>query len=706
MSYWAGCTHSWVQMGPVESLALVGLLGGALGLFLLRSREHVGTTVAPTVQPRTLPKCAPGYLPVLNAQELFQEINAEPFLTRIEQALGLAPENHSVDVTPILNAVAEFVQLLPASESHHHAHPGGLLTHLLEVAAGALYRAEESKLPVGRPTEEQLLHAPRWRFAVLAAALLHDIGKPISDVDVTILSAQGEPAPWDGLGGRMGAFGHCYRVSFPLKHEYSAHKRLPVILLTSIVPPSTMRWLSGDPGLLPSLIAYLSGETDGGAIGKLVKAADQKSVADNLLAGSRTRFGTARQVPMIERLMDALRRMLAEGSITLNREGAAGFCDGQEMWFVAGTIADKTREYLNHSEIREAGAAGIPTDNSRLFDTWLDYGAVVANGAGAIWRATVTVERAGSPWTQHFTMLRFPLSILFPEGTYPTPLNGRIDTVSLEDVPQTPGPGLLNRSSEAEASAPLDTSQTISQDASLDDTLVPCPVSFDLESTSNSTIGAETKAEPEIQLLAMIREHQMYTGPGAARETDDYLDDDDSASSLPVAPLGTSIGLTIPTAPVSPAAPLPPVKSVLGTVKQPTDDIERFVAWIQAGIGNGTIKYNWASAFVHFVDAGMLLITPRVFREYLDQSGQPVDPTGKQVKQLQRSLQKSGYALKNPPSTYLHYYRIKNATNPAKDMVVGYLIPKPDQFFNPVPDTNPLLEPSRPAEPPDQQLKV
>jgi predicted hotdog family 3-hydroxylacyl-ACP dehydratase len=65
--------------------------------------------------------------------------------------------------------------------------------------------------------------------------------------------------------------------------------------------------------LLSQLTAFLSGEDKSNAIAWIVTQADRESVRLNLLTGPRTRFTTARAVPLIERLMEALRRMLAEG---------------------------------------------------------------------------------------------------------------------------------------------------------------------------------------------------------------------------------------------------------------------------------------------------------------------------------------------------------------------------------------------------------
>lgn len=40
------------------------------------------------------------------------------------------------------------------------------------------------------------------------------------------------------------------------------------------------------------------------------------------------------------------------------------------------------------------------------------------------------------------------------------------------------------------------------------------------------------------------------------------------------------------------------------------------MAWLKEGLGDGTLPANRAGALVHFVDEGMLLVSPRIFREF------------------------------------------------------------------------------------------
>lgn len=699
-------------MTGLDVLLAAGFGVSMLGIGYLAIKREPDTN-APRETPlehggKAVSACPPGFLPAMNAEGLFRAVGAQPLLTRIHQSLGFAPENEIRDVMPLLKHVAEFVQLLPASESHHHANPGGLLTHVLEVAAVALLRCEEAKLPLGRPTEEQLKHAARWRYAVFVAALLHDIGKPIADVEVTVLTDKGATKAWNGLGGSIGDFGRAYLVGFPMRKDYLAHQRLPVMLLKSMVPASTMKWLSDDTELVPALIAYLSGASDGGIIGRLVKDADQKSVADNLLKGCRTRFMSSRHVPLIERSMDAIRRMLADGGeLPLNREGAIGYCDGADLWFVAGALADKVRTYLDRNEIREEGAAGIPTDNSRLFDVWLDFGAVVPNAGNAIWRARVTLDRTDGPaWRQVFTLLRFPLDKLFPSRDhYPAILTGSIEIVV---HPAVAAGSSVSASSLPEAEP---VARVLEGGAVLPE---PAP-----NPGADLTMAAEAVPEAgELGAVEVDFDLPSPAEPGTpvpilapttdANSADEFLDPADCALSAlaPAEPrptAGPARVARVLTAPVAPAGPQLPKDSVAGAAPAPDPAVDAFMAWIQRGVADGSVPYNRNTASVHFVREGLFLLTPKVFREYLglDNAGDRVaaDPNGAAVKRLQKLLQRSGYVVKNQPNSYLHPYRVTNAKNVTREIVTGYLAPHPEVFFNPVPAPNEVLERTNPQSP-------
>lgn len=96
-----------------------------------------------------------------------------------------------------LERYAELVQQFPASENHHHAYPGGMLDHGLEIVAYALKLRQSYLLPAGVTPEAQAAQAEAWTAGTAYAALLHDIGKIA--VDLHVEHADGSVwHPWHG----------------------------------------------------------------------------------------------------------------------------------------------------------------------------------------------------------------------------------------------------------------------------------------------------------------------------------------------------------------------------------------------------------------------------------------------------------------------------------------------------------------------------
>ena len=198
-----------------------GLLAAAFALgMMLVHRVQRASRHRTRSSPATQASVRPGWerpasqLAVHDAPTLARITCTEALLRSIEQRSRFSQAMYERDAQPLLQAFAEFVQLLPASESHHHAQPGGLWIHSLEVVDAALTYRAGIELPPGASTEVRKRLEHRWTFAVLAAALLHDVGKLVSDLVVTLFAQDPRAGtPWIPLAGPMRGATRCVSPS-------------------------------------------------------------------------------------------------------------------------------------------------------------------------------------------------------------------------------------------------------------------------------------------------------------------------------------------------------------------------------------------------------------------------------------------------------------------------------------------------------------
>ncbi|HHD2468746.1 TPA: MobH family relaxase [Klebsiella pneumoniae] len=161
-------------------------------------------------------------------------------LQEINMYIGLPNSDLSEDAYTFTNLVIKplmeytrWIHLLPASENHHHAGTGGLLTHSLETAFLALKFAYSTELlPIGLQDEEQI-RKRRYLYAAFICGLLHDAGK-IFDVDV-ISSTPGVKSTWRPLSSSLMDWAKSNRIfSYEViwrKRQANEHSvRAPVFL--------------------------------------------------------------------------------------------------------------------------------------------------------------------------------------------------------------------------------------------------------------------------------------------------------------------------------------------------------------------------------------------------------------------------------------------------------------------------------------------
>ena len=331
---------------------------------------------------------------------------------------------------------ATIMQQLPASQAHHHAGPGGLLIHTTEVIRHSMRIVKNYQLPKGVGPEERTKREHRWRYGVFIAALLHDVGKTLAMCQITLHFKNGDQKPWSPYLGPMAKDTDYYSIHFSQSKFYKLQQQLSVTLV-DLIPAIARDWLLQDMLLMNEIVAYLNGDPyECGVIGEIVRQADMESTSLNLrLGGHSLRFPGATQLPMIDRLMTALRHLLNNGTLKINQKGSTGWSKDGKIYLVCRTVAEAVKQYL-----ADHGAKDIPQDLTRLYDTWQEHAFAIGNPetGGSIWKVAVK----GADYQHNLTVLVFETDRLFKVGHSPNDFDGDIEILgqNSKHTKTTPNP--------------------------------------------------------------------------------------------------------------------------------------------------------------------------------------------------------------------------------------------------------------------------
>ncbi len=570
------------------------------------------------------PESVAALLSTARRQKLLEHIWQRTSLSRKHFAsLFLAP----------LQRYAELVQHFPASASHHHAYPGGMLDHGLEIVAYALKLRQSYLLPSGTTPEDQVVQAEAWTAAIAYAALLHDIGKIA--VDLHVEHADGSIwHPWHGPLARP------YRFRYRPDREYRLHNAATGLLYRQVLDGEILDWLSTFPPLWSALLYVLAGQYEhAGVLGELVIQADRASVVQ-ALGGDPARAMAAPKQALQRKLLDGLRYLLKE-ELKLNQPQASdGWLTQDSLWLVSKTVSDKLRAHL-----LAQGIDGIPANNTAVFNVLQDHGMLQPTTDGkAIWRATVT-SVAG--WSHTFTLLRLAPALIWEGDDRPAPFTG---SVVIEVG-----------SNEAPAEPSIDSGET-----SLAANAAPAPPAADSLDALLALFGT-SDAEPPPQRLEV--EPPPATGidelPASSQAND---------SMLPL------------------AAVLPPIENGGNSRESPSG--EHFLAWLRQRVQSRKLIINDARALVHTVADTAFLVSPGVFQRYAQEH--PLTATLSKQDQVadwqwvQKRFEK--LQLHRKQTNGLNIWTCE-VTGPRKSRRLhGYLLADPRHLFEEVPPNNPFLQ--------------
>ncbi len=543
-----------------------------------------------------------------------------------------------------IKRLAVWVQDLPASQNHHHSNNGGFLLHTLEVIEIALKQRNNKMLPIGSSVEKQNEKKDLWTFAIFVAALLHDIGKTVSDVNIMLYDNQkkelGRWSPWFGSMSNVDKAKY-YQYQYNSNRRYQHHSLLPLSFLSQFINPTAIDWLQKESDLFTLLLFTLQGRNaEGAMIADIIKYADSESSAKSLASSIGT--GSARNPlepqpkSLADKLLDTMRHLVLETDLKINAPGAVMFTTTTDIYFVSKVMMDKVRSSLDKDKQK-----GVPFDNSRMMDELLQFHIVTPNSEGkAIWKCVLSGGGFKKP--VNLTMLKMPLEKIYFESnkTY-SHFSGKIEEEGVIKDDNSSNPTQSNQSNNGNEGS-SDNNVTIS---------LPMPPGF--ETTIETIINDDGN-----------NENQDKQTPKK----------DEAISKI-----------------TKPKKPLKKEEENTNQGQKPALETElgkEFLTWLVQSVNNRTIAINTRQSKVHIVeykgDKALFLVSPKIFKEYnIDQWAQ----TQKQFGRLKSNLKT--HANEN-------IWQVKTKTqrkdkNPST--IRGYLIVKLDGYnIDDLPEPNIYLD--------------
>ncbi|WP_081630733.1 MobH family relaxase [Thioalkalivibrio sp. ALE16] len=268
-----------------------------------------------------------------------------------------------------LNRYAEVVHLLPASESDHHAQPGGLFRHGLEVAHLAL-KSAHNHAPFARSeyAERRKELNLRFRYAVMVAALCHDIGKPVTDINV--MDSSGE-IRWNPFGMTIPRWASKNGVDryfvYWNRGRHRRHEPASLTMLDAIMGSRGKEFLTDVPSdILNETLEAITGDASPlNVIAKIVKQADSSSTSADKQQTVAVYGGTG--IPVERYYLSAIRRLLKDHKWKPNKPGSPFWMIDKVpflVWPAAGEAIAKV--------LKSDGVRGIPLDAETIARELLD----------------------------------------------------------------------------------------------------------------------------------------------------------------------------------------------------------------------------------------------------------------------------------------------------------------------------------------------
>lgn len=245
----------------------------------------------------------------------------------------LALRKEEVDrlLMPLITRVITLVNILPASESHHHSGVCGLFAHSIQCASAAVAAAERLLMEDGATLRQRYRDKPRWLVAAGVMGLIHDVGKVF---DVEVVTENGDK--WNPFASSLWAWVGQAKAKqvFVIWRQDRVHKQHELrsvrLAYSRLLTNDLMTYLtevSGDliPGAMDDAIVF-----ERGPLATVLKEAEMESIRQD--GESRKQLGsvyTRSTSPLVTPILSAMKGLLEAGLWSVNKENSQVYVTNQ-----------------------------------------------------------------------------------------------------------------------------------------------------------------------------------------------------------------------------------------------------------------------------------------------------------------------------------------------------------------------------------------
>lgn len=199
-------------------------------------------------------------------------------ITNIRAMIGVPQPHWRHLYQPLFAAFAELVQGLSVPDDPQQQEPGGSLQRAVERVGLALKLRRGHVLPPAKEPEAVAEEQDVWTYAVVAAALLYDVGAILTDHCVTLYGRDQLPlavwSPWVGPMTQTRA--KRYRAEFRRSDNNELHNAVTPIIVNHVLPSDGLRWLGCHQDAFAAWLSAIGGKSAGcRIIADIVRQADQ-----------------------------------------------------------------------------------------------------------------------------------------------------------------------------------------------------------------------------------------------------------------------------------------------------------------------------------------------------------------------------------------------------------------------------------------------